>query len=354
MNNKDNVLIFHNRPDSGLSQKDCSESDTGVLEQVEAVSKALKKLKLQYRTQSIGSLKEVIRVLSRASEKVVFNLVETIEGSAVRAGLVPSLCEAFGRACTGCDTHSFLLSTDKWQSKAVLSAAGLPCPRAIQVEPGKRAHPNFSGPYIIKPVAADASEGIDNTSIVKTRGIALDKTVRRIHTQFKQAAIVEQFIDGREFNITVLCKNGKPMVMPVAEIDFSAFSSHQPRIVGYEAKWKEDSFEFQNTPRIVPARVSRSLAKQLTTLAAQAAVAVGCMDYCRVDFRVDKKNHPYILEVNANPDISLQAGLAAAIAAAGIEYHRFIRLCIDNAIARTDINLKVKTQKIKQKVKIQN
>jgi len=332
----------------------CSESDADVWEQVETVAAAIEKLKIPHGISSVGSTKEVIRVLSRAPEKIIFNLIEALEGSAVRACFVPLLCETFGKAYTGCDTRCLLISTDKWQCKAVLSAAGLPCPRAILVEPKQKAHPHFAGPYIIKPVAADASEGIDNTSVVKTRGIALDKTVRRIHTQFKQAAIVEQFIDGREFNITVLCKNGKPMVMPVAEIDFSAFSSHQPRIVGYEAKWKEDSFEFHNTPRVVPAKISKVMAKQLTALAAQAAAAVGCDDYCRVDFRVDRKNRPYILEVNANPDLSPQDGVAAAIAAAGIKYHHFIRLCIDNAIARTDINLKVKTQKIKQKVKIQN
>jgi D-alanine-D-alanine ligase len=335
---KKNILILHNRPNHSLNRIGCSESDAGVLEQAKTVGRALKKLRIPYRVVSVGSIKEIVGVLSRVPEKIIFNLVETIEGSAVRAGLVPSLCEAFGKACTGCDTHSFLLSTDKWQSKAVLAAARLPVPRAILVELGQKAHPDFAGPFIVKPVAADASEGIDNTSIIKTCGAALDKAVKRVHTQFKQTALVEQFIDGREFNITVLHKNGKPAVMPVAEIDFAAFPANKPRIVGYEAKWKEDSFEFHNTPRVVPAEISKALAKLLTNLAAKAAAAVGCDDYCRVDFRVDKKNNPFILEVNANPDISPDAGLAAAVAAAKIPYHQFIRLCLDNAMTRLKRN----------------
>jgi D-alanine-D-alanine ligase len=346
---KSNVLIIHNRPDTSFSEVGCSESDTGVIDQVNVVVKSLNKLKIAYRIVPVGSIKEVVDCLSTASEKIVFNLAETIEGSAMKASLVPSLCLAFGKGFSGCDTPSLQLTTDKWQTKAVLAAAGIPVPRAIGVQQGQKAKPDFAGPYIVKPVATDASEGIDNASIIKTRGAALDKAIRRIHTQFKQTAIVEQFIDGREFNITVLHKDGKPMVMPVAEIDFSAFAAGKPRIVGYEAKWKQDSFEFHNTPRVVPANVSKSLAKQLTALAAQSAAAVGCTDYCRVDFRVDKKNKPYILEVNANPDISPDAGLAAAIAAAGIKYPQFIKLCLDNAGARTQSKVKGKMKKEKGK-----
>lgn len=331
---KKKILILHNRLDSSLNQIGCSESDAGVLEEVEAVAAALKKLRLHYRIQSIGSVKEMIEVLSRAPETIIFNLVEVLEGSAMKAGLVPSLCRAFEKACTGCNTRSLTLTTDKWQSKVVLAAAGLPVPRAFLVKPGQRARPNFNGPYIVKPVAADGSEGIDDAAIVKTQGAALNKAVRRVHTQFKQTAIVEQFVDGREFNITVLSKNGKTAVMPVAEIDFAAFPSDKPRIIGYEAKWIEGSFEFNNTPRVVPAKISKTLAKQLTLFAARAAAAVGCTDYCRVDFRVDKKNRPFILEVNANPDLCPQDGVAAAVHAAGIQYHQFVKIALDNALAR--------------------
>jgi D-alanine-D-alanine ligase len=345
---KKTVLMLYNRPDGILSQIGCVESEAGVLEEVEAVAAALKKLRLHYRIQSVGSVKEMVEVLSRAPETVVFNLVETLEGSAMKAAIVPSLCKAFEKACTGCNARSLTLTTDKWQSKAVLAAAGLPVPRAFQVEPGQTPRPDFPGPYIVKPVAADGSEGIDDAAIVKTQGTALNKAVRRVHTQFEQTAIVEQFVDGREFNITVLNKNGKTAVMPVAEINFAAFPSDKPRIIGYEAKWIAGSFEFNNTPRVVPAKISKSLAKQLTILAARAAAAVGCTDYCRVDFRVDKKNRPFILEVNANPDLCPQDGVAAAVRAAGIQYHQFVKIALDNALARAK---KSKIQNPKSQIK---
>jgi D-alanine-D-alanine ligase len=345
---KNGVLIIHNRPDSSFSQIGCSESDAGVSDQVNAVAESLNRLDIDYRVMPVGSIKEIVESLSSATENIVFNLVEAIEGSVAKASIVPSICLAFGKGFSGCDTLSLQLTTDKWHSKAVLAAAGLPVPQAILVQPGQKAKPSCVGPYIVKPVASDASEGIDNASIIKTRGAALNKAVGRIHAQFKQAAIIEQFIDGREFNITVLHKDGKSMVMPVAEIDFSAFTQEKPRIVGYEAKWKRDSFEFNNTPRVVPAKVSKTLEKQLSILAAQAASAVGCTDYCRVDFRVDKKNRPYILEVNANPDISPDAGLAAAIDAAGIKYHQFVKLCLDNAQGKREAKIKGKKVNVKK------
>jgi ribosomal protein S18 acetylase RimI-like enzyme len=104
--------------------------------------------------------------------------------------------------------------------------------------------------------------------------------------------------------------------------------------VGYEAKWLADSFEFNHTPRIIPAPLSKRLAQQVRELAVAACRALHCFEYCRVDFRLDQADRPYVLEVNANPDISPDAGFAAALDAAGISYPAFVKLAVDSAIAR--------------------
>ena len=113
-------------------------------------------------------------------------------------------------------------------------------------------------------------------------------------------------------------------VLPLAEIDFSAFSDKQLKLVDYEAKWVKESFGYNNTPRIIPAPLAEPVAEKVRHLALQAWDALGCRGYARVDFRLDEKDNPYVLEVNPNPDISPDAGFAAALEAAKIPYEQFV------------------------------
>ncbi len=334
---KTSVLILHNDPKPSGRGGAFAESEAGVLAEVRAVSRALDKLRVPHRVVGVRRFEDLPAVLSAADEPVVFNLIEGFWENAGQAILVPTVIAGFGKACTGNDTQGLLLSLDKWQSKTLLEAAGLPVPRGLIVHPGQSvpARGLFEGPYIVKPVQTDASEGIDKTSIVRKSGKALREAVRRIHDRMAQPALIEQYIEGRELNISVISRKGDPEVLPLAEIDFSAFEAGRPRIVGYEAKWLEDSFEFNHTPRIIPAPLPKRLTRQIRDLALAACRALRCFDYCRVDFRLDKANRPYVLEVNANPDISPDAGFAAALGAAGISCKAFVGLTIDNAIARS-------------------
>lgn len=341
---KISVLILFNSPQSsghGQARRDTGgqafvESEAGVLAEAEAVSAALKRLRIPHRMVGIRWFQELPVVLAAADEPVVFNLVEGFWTDSEQANMVPAVVRSFGKACTGNDTPGLIASLDKWQSKTLLRAAGLPTPKGLIVHPGESipARDLFGGPYIVKPVRADASEGIDNTSIVRRRGGVLRDVVRRIHERFAQPALIEQYIDGRELNVSVIWRDGEPHVLPLAEIDFSAFEATRPRIVGYEAKWLADTFEYHHTPRIIPAPLSKHLAQRIRHLAAASCRTLGCFDYCRVDFRLDKAGNPYVLEVNANPDISPDAGFAAALGSAGISYETFVKLTVENAAAR--------------------
>jgi len=333
---KTSVLILHNEPKPSDCGGAFAESEAGVLAEVQAVREALDQLGVPHRAVGVRRFEDLPAVLAASDEQVVFNLVEGFWTNAGQAALVPTIVTSFGKACTGNEVQGLLLSFDKWRSKSLLAAAGLPTPQGVIVPPGPslRMRDLFAGPYIVKPVQSDASEGIDENSVISRPGKALKEAVRRIHGRLAQPAMIEQYIEGRELNVSVFYRQGTPEVLPLAEIDFSAFGQGRPRIVGYEAKWLEDSFEFRHTPRVIPAPLSKRLAQQVRDLAVAACRALQCLDYCRVDLRVDARGHPYILEVNANPDLSPDAGFAAALAAAGVSYKAFVGRTIDNALRR--------------------
>ena len=306
------VLILHNVPDArqNSDQSAWSESDAGVLGEVEAVG--------------------------AGEEPIVFNLVEALGGDAFDFTFVPEICKAMGKGCTGNDGACQSLCLDKWRTSAVLRACGVPTPPSVLVPVGVGAAAVRlpEGRLIVKPSCADASEGIDAGSVVDGPGPALDAAVARVHSQFGQAAIVEQFIDGREINVAMVEHGGKVDVLPLSEIEFTDFPSDQPRIVGYTAKWKNDSFECTHTPRLIPAPLPEETAAEIRRMAVAAWHALGCRDYVRVDFRVDTGGRPFVLEVNPNPDVSANDGFSSAVKVGGIEYEDFVLAMVENALGR--------------------
>ncbi len=336
------VLILHNIPrepsQDGVTP-DYAESDLGVLEEVHAVAAGLTRLDVTHRVAGVRYLADVPWVIGEGSENVVVNLVEGFHEKAWQANFVPAICQSLGRGCTGNDTPSLLLTLDKSRTKAVLKSAGLPTPPGTIVPVGGRARRSGlpPGPYIVKPCHCDASEGIDEGSVVKVFGSKLHNAVRRVHERFAQPAMVEQLVGHRELNLSILQRGDKLLVMPPAEIDFADFESDRPRIVDYAAKWLPDSFAYLHTPRIIPAPISKRVIERIQRDALAAWIAVGCNDYARVDLRLDEKDNPYILEINANPDISPEGGYAAALSAGQIAYDEFLAILLENAAQRMGI-----------------
>lgn len=328
----ENILILHNT--FGSSKDPLYESRAGVIDQVRAVEQSLDVLGVGSEVLAIENLRHLTQVLGARRESLIFNLAEEFLCSIEQACYVPAVCRAFGKRCTGNDTPAMLLAQNKISAKAILRDAGLPCPEGIVIYPRQKADwSNLSaGQYIFKPAFCDASEGITAESVLSLPNVQNkgDVLIEKLHRQFSQPVIVERFIPARELNVSVIERNGKVKVLPLAEIDFSAFSESQTKIVDYDAKWQKDSFGYNNTPRKIPADLPQDVAEKVGSLAAAAFKAVGCRDYARVDFRLDEKLEPFILEVNPNPDISPDAGFAAALEAAGIPYERFVWTVLTN------------------------
>lgn len=338
------VLVLHNTPRAAVAEgADVShagvESDAGVIEEARAVSAALTALGVTHRVVSVPLLKALPAVLAVAPEPVVFNLIEGFQLRSEEANLVPAVCASFHKVCTGNDTQALAASLDKWQAKILLKGAGVPVADGVLVPVGGTV-PFASlpaGRIIIKPVATDASEGIESSSVLKREDSGrISEIVRRLHASFHQAVIIEKYIGSRELNVSVLQRGTQISVLPLAEIDFSAFKRGKPKIVDYAAKWLPSSFEYHHTPRVIPAPLTEELAEAVRQHARNAWRAMGCSDYARVDFRLSDKLKPFVLEVNPNPDISPDSGFAAAVVASGMTYEDFCATLLQNAMTRLE------------------
>ncbi|MCX7590951.1 MAG: GNAT family N-acetyltransferase [Kiritimatiellae bacterium] len=330
------VIILFNEPTpaGGFPGAQTDESDAGVLREVDAVACALGLLGVRHRRMCARTLREVGTLLSSSVEKVVINLVERLERSVFDACLAPAVCEALGKSYTGNSATTQIMALDKWIAKCVLEAGGVRVPRGHVVPLGTTPGTLTldAAEVIIKPLRSDASEGIQSSSVVSTRDVeGIEREIHRIHRHFQQAALAEEYINGREINVSLLERQGELVILPLAEIDFSAFPPEKPRIVDYAAKWIESSFEYLNTPRKIPAQLDDQIAEKIRRCARLAWHCLGCRDYARVDIRLDEHMEPWVIEVNPNPDISPDAGFAAALEAAGISFAEFIATLLENA-----------------------
>jgi D-alanine-D-alanine ligase len=335
VNDLSRIVILYNSPVESGAQTVYAESDAGVLNEVEAAEAALVRQGMTVRRAGVRCLRDIPPALAAGPEDLVFNLVERLDDSFTAFNFVPAVCEALGRSCTGGSSDALSLTLDKWIAKARLRACGVGVAEAAVLPLGMLDPPNLpSFPLIVKPSAAGGSEGIDSAISIVSDLAGLARAAARVHEQFGQAALAEQFIDGREFNLSVIERNGRPEVMPVAEIDFRLFPAGRPHIVDYAVKWIPGTIPGHVSPRKVPADIDPVSAGRLRAEAVKAWTACGCRDYARVDFRMDREGRTYVLEVNVNPDIQPLAGLPAALEAAAIPYDDFILAMVANARAR--------------------
>jgi D-alanine-D-alanine ligase len=322
------VAIVYNEPARGA---DSAEAD--VLEQVRAVTRALSGTSELYPIGATLDLSVLDAALARSVPAVVFNLVEALGGSDRLSALVPLLLDARGIPYTGVGSAAQLASADKVAMKTRFKAAGLPTPGWYADSA------DFPGPgcYIVKARHDHASLGMDDAAVVHAlEPRTLDHEIARRQERFGAAFFAERFVAGREFNLALLADaDGAVEVLPPAEIDFSAFEPGKPRIVGWDAKWSEGSFEYDGTPRRFdfPTR-DDDLLQRLERLAVDTWLLFGLRGYARVDFRVDDGGNPWILEHNFNPCLSPDAGFAAALDAAGIPFDAAVQRIL--AAAATD------------------
>lgn len=329
------IAVVHN-----AVADDAPPDERDVLVQCDAVSAALRSL--GHRTALVRATLDLEGLRGRLEADrpdVIFNLVESLGGSDRLQTLAPALFDMLGIPYTGVPTEGHALASHKLLAKDRLAAHGLPTP-AWEVLRGSRCGwltaadaPPLGPPYIVKAVFEHASFGMDDEAVVRSGETSVQEQIARRATRFGKEFFAEAYIPGREFNLSVLAGPDGPEVLPPAEIDFSAFPEDKPRIVGYAAKWAEGTFEFDQTPRRFDSPVSdRPLLDELKRLARESWRVFGLRGYARVDFRVDDAGRPWILEINANPCLSPDAGFAAALQQAEIPFVDAVRRMVDDAL----------------------
>jgi D-alanine-D-alanine ligase len=327
------ALLLHDAlgPDARPDERD-------VRAQIEAVGAALAGLGFESTLQPVDlDLGRVAREIEAARPDLVVNLVESLAGEGRLIHLVPCLLDALGVAYTGCPGEALLLTTHKVLAKRWLVSHGLPTPGWYEADPTGRTAVREAGRYLVKSIWEDASLGLDDAAVVELR--AGDDVTALLHGRAASlggAAFAERYVEGREFNLALLEGPEGTWGLPPSEILFDTFPPGKPRIVGYAAKWDPDAFEFRATPRRLRfPEEDGKLLDELERLALGCWELFGLAGYARVDFRVDEEGRPWILEVNANPCLSPDAGFAAAAAEAGLSPRDVVERLVAAARRRT-------------------
>lgn len=282
------------------------------------------------------NLREARNDIEKLRPDVIFNHVESLGGSDQLLGAAALLLDAMQIPYTGCPAEALVATTGKLSTKRRLREVGLPTPPWVEANGSGWPELKVGQQMIVKPVYEHESFKMGDESVLSVSGqTQLVKQIREWEQTWKRPYFAEAYIEGREFNISLLDAPGGPQVLPHAEIDFSDYPEDKPRIVGYRAKRDAKSFEYHHTPRrfdFVPS--DGPLLDQLSMLSRRCWDLFGLRGYARVDFRVDAEGQPWILEINANPCLESDAGFPAALKRAGIAYDKGIQTILDNATIR--------------------
>lgn len=304
-----------------------TEPDQLILGTVEAIEAALVSEGNKVTYVPVHPDGKWIERVRRGKFDLAFNMCEGIDGVSSLEPAVIAVLELFGIPFTGSSSYTAAVCLRKHVVNTLLDRAGLPVPRFGVVRKGASL-PSVGFPAICKPAAEDASLGIEQRSVVRTQR-ALHARVNAMLESWDEI-VVQRFVDGREVNVGILGET----VLPIAEIDFNAMPDGHWRIITYQSKWVTGSEEDLGAMPKCPAKLPAKLANEIRRVALAAWKLVGGTGYGRVDMRIDAEGRPWILEVNANPDIAPDAGLARMAGVAGMPYSALIRDICEQGLRR--------------------
>lgn len=326
------ALIVHNALTDAVPYPDAPITDNDTVSTAREISKILRNEGVKTKLFPVGNLDD-LQLLQKTKTDFIFNCADDNIGDIpFSSHLVPEIAEKMNVPFSGGTSKNILLTTDKAATKKVLLKNNIPTAPFIVIKDPIRPCP-LGFPLIVKPIASDGSEGVTQKSVAENRK-QLAEAIKKNSKLFHQPALVEKYIEGREINVAVLEIKGLPKVLPASEITFPKEFGQKYKIVDFESKWRPETPQYNNTPAVCPAKIPQSLLRKLRTAVIKIWKILDLKSYVRVDFRIDKNGHPFILEVNVNPDIenNPSVGFPRAARAIGLDYKNLILTIVDSAM----------------------
>ncbi|MFZ4520220.1 MAG: D-alanine--D-alanine ligase family protein [Bacteroidales bacterium] len=321
---KKSVLILYNK----LS-KTPKDDEADVIEQVNLVTDALQNLGYEVSYLQIDlNLKTAINQIQREKPDIIFNLAETIGNKGEFTFLATSVLNFVRVPYTGSPLVPMFFCSNKYLAKKELNAIGVKTPEGFSLDDCDKLNPDKK--YIIKPIWEEGSLELDEDCVFM--GSDAD-FIARISRKSKEHYFIEEFIEGREFNISILYSADGPEVLPLAEMTFHDYPEGKPKMMGYKSKWDDKSFEYSHTRRTFRlAKEDGPLKEELIAICKKCWIAMGLKGYVRIDFRVTKSSVPLVIDINLNPCLSESGGFMAASKKKGLTFEEVIARVLEDAV----------------------
>lgn len=233
---------------------------------------------------------------------IVFNIAEGFNGLS-REAQIPAILDMLNIPYGGSDPLTLSICLNKARTKEILSYHKIPNAKFLVVDELEQLrYLRLEFPLIVKPIGEGSSKGIYSSSFANNKN-ELMLEVKRILNEYKQPALIEEFLPGREFTVAIIGNNGDAEVLPVVEISYKDFPEDFIPIYSYEAKWILDTREKPLNVFSCPAKLDHALESKIKETALKTFQVLRCRDWSRIDLRLDQNNIPNIIEVNPLPGI---------------------------------------------------
>ncbi|GBD87586.1 D-alanine--D-alanine ligase B [bacterium BMS3Abin03] len=354
-NHRLNVALTYNvKPESEAFYADLSPNQTDGTTQIEraidtfaewdtreTINALEAALKVFHDVELIEATDEAFIKLKESKPDIVFNIAEGLNGIS-RESQIPAMLDMLNIPYTGSDALTLGICLDKSRAKEILTYHRIPNAKFFVIDKYQTlSNHALKFPLIIKPVSEGSSKGIFGSSLVKNYD-KLNAELERVINEYKQPALIEEYLPGREFTVAVIGNDDEARILPIIEIRYDEFPDDVEHLYSYEAKWILDTKESDFNVFDCPANIDRELEKQIKEIALKTYKVLRCKDWSRIDIRLDKNNVPNIIEVNPlpgiMPDPNENSSFPKAARAAGLDYNQMIQTVLHAAAKRYNLS----------------